>query len=443
MRKPTLLLLLALAALLFGAWRYSATRPLETELAVVARGTARSMVEEEGRTRVAERYLVAAPVAGRILRIERREGDAVARGDLLAEVDPLALRARVGETEARLRAVREQEAAVPERRPKPVELERARVLAERAAVAAEAAAREAAEALLLAEQAARDAARARALREEGTIGAEEMEKAGTAAEQALLRGQAQEAMRQVAALDARAAELEAALLAVRSGDFAHEEQRLREEAAALEAELVVRRDELGRARVLAPVAGAVLRRFHESERTVPAGEPLFEIGDPARLEVEADLLSEDVALLREGMAVEVFGRALGERIVRGRLARIHPAAFTKVSSLGVEQQRVTVVVAVEGQELRLGDRFRVDVRILLDERPGALLVPEEALFRHEGAWNVFRIEGDHARLARVETGIRSGRHREVLSGLQEGDRVMLHPPPELEEGARIRPRREP
>ncbi len=232
MRKPTLLLFLALAALLFGAWRYSATRPFEAELAVVARGTARSMVEEEGRTRVAERYVVASPVAGRILRIERREGDAVARGDLLAEVDPLALRARVGEAEARVRALREQEAGVPERRPKPEELERARVLAERAAVAAEAAAREAAEAVVLAEQAARDAARARALREAGTLGVEEMEKTGTAAEQALLRREAQEAMRQVAALDARAAALEAALLAARGGDFVHEERRLREEAAA-------------------------------------------------------------------------------------------------------------------------------------------------------------------------------------------------------------------
>jgi len=439
-RKPTLLLFLALAALLFGAWRYSATRPFEAELAVVARGTARSMVEEEGRTRVAERYVVASPVAGRILRIERREGDAVARGDLLAEVDPLALRARVGEAEARVRALREQEAGVPERRPKPEELERARVLAERAAVAAEAAAREAAEAVVLAEQAARDAARARALREAGTLGVEEMEKTGTAAEQALLRREAQEAMRQVAALDARAAALEAALLAARGGDFVHEERRLREEAAALEAQLSALRDDLSRARILSPAPGRVLRRFQESERSVPAGEPLFEIGDPARLEVEADLLSEDVALMREGMSVEVFGRALGERIVRGRLALIHPAAFTKVSSLGVEQQRVTVVVELGEADLALGDRFRVDVRVILAEHPGALLVPEEALFRHGGAWHLFRVEGDRARLARVETGLRSGRHREVLSGLQEGERVILHPHSELEEGARIRPR---
>jgi HlyD family secretion protein len=152
----------------------------------------------------------------------------------------------------------------------------------------------------------------------------------------------------------------------------------------------------------------------------------------------ADFLSEDAAHMREGMLAEIFGRALGDRVIAGKVKRIHPSAFEKISSLGVEQQRVTVVVGFAGGEVPLGDRFRVEVRVVLDERADALLVPEGALFRLGAEWHAFAVEGGRARRRRVETGLRDGRRREVVQGLREGETVVVHPE-SIEEGTRVAP----
>ena len=167
------------------------------------------------------------------------------------------------------------------------------------------------------------------------------------------------------------------------------------------------------------------------------GTPIIEVGDLERLEVEADFLSEDVAHMTVGMKAEIFGRALGDRVVPAKLTHIYPSAFKKISSLGVEQQRVRVVVRPNPGGLDLGDRFRVEIRVILEERADALLLPEGALFRSGGQWQVFRVEGGRARKTAVTTGLRDGRMREVLEGLSAGDAVILHPDPELDDGTRV------
>jgi HlyD family secretion protein len=182
----------------------------------------------------------------------------------------------------------------------------------------------------------------------------------------------------------------------------------------------------------------VLNVLLESEQVVAVGTPLLEIGDLRQLEVEADFLSEDAAHMRAGMPAEIFGRALGNEVIQGKIRRIHPAAFEKISSLGVEQQRVTVVVGFEPGQVPLGDRYRVEVRVVLDERGDALLVPEGALFRRVGKWHVFVVEGGRARLRAVETGLRDGRRREILQGLREGETLVLHPE-SIDDGARVEP----
>ena len=167
------------------------------------------------------------------------------------------------------------------------------------------------------------------------------------------------------------------------------------------------------------------------------GTRILEIGLLSRLEVEAEFLSEDAAHMKVGMPAEIFGRALGDRALPARVKRIYPSAFKKISSLGVEQQRVKVIVDFEGATL--GDRYRVEVRVILERREDAVLVPEGALFRHEGRWHVFKIVDGVPRLTRVDTGLRDGRRREVLSGLVTGDQVILHPDSTLEDGAPIEP----
>ncbi len=170
---------------------------------------------------------------------------------------------------------------------------------------------------------------------------------------------------------------------------------------------------------------------------VAAGEPILEIGDPSRLEVEADVLSEDAARMFVGQPVEVFGRALGDRVVTGKVKRIHRGAFKKISSLGVEQQRVTIVADFDASGVNLGDGFRVDLRVIFDARKQAVLVPEGALFRRSGHWSVFRVRDDRAHVVEVVTGLGDGREREVTEGLEDGDEVILHPDNALEDGTRV------
>jgi len=153
--------------------------------------------------------------------------------------------------------------------------------------------------------------------------------------------------------------------------------------------------------------------------------------------VEADFLSEDVAHMKPGMAAEIFGRALADKTVAATIQRIHPSAFEKISSLGVEQQRVTVVFAIARGELPLGDQYRVEVRVILDAKADVLLAPEGALFRMAGRWHVFIVEDGRAALREIETGLRDGRNREVVAGLSAGDRVVVHPDSALTDGGRV------
>ncbi len=427
---------LVLGLLLLAGWRLSLPGPLDVALAEVARGTIRSSVEEEGTTRVVDRYVVAAPVEGTLSRIRLREGDAVRKGDLLAEIDPLPFASRIGEEQARTRSLRARIEGSERKRPKPEEIERAGVRHAAARQALAVATQEKREADAAREMTRTDAERVRGLVASATGTREELDRVEAQLTQAAARAEAAALRVGMAELAVETARLDLAILEAERGDFDWEKADTRAQIDAVEASLALLRDRLARTGVTAPADGTVLRLFEESERPVAAGAPLLELGDLARAEVEADFLSEDAARMRVGMAAEVFGRALGEEAVAGEVVRIYPSAFRKISALGVEQQRVYIVVGVR---VPLGDRYRVEVRVLLDKRDDCLLVPEGALFRHNGDWGVFREESGVARLVAVRTGLRDGRMREVLSGLDAGDRVLLHPDGAVTDGRRVRP----
>jgi len=385
----------ALVAVLLAVGLWPSAVPVDT--ARVARGPLRVTVDEEGETRVRDRFVVSAPVAGRVQRIRLEPGDPVGRGrTVLATVLP----ADPAPLDARSRA--EAEAAVA------------------AAASAAGTARAERERALTALRLARsELDRVAALAEARIVSALELE--------------------------TRQASARAAEEALRAAEFA---------VATAEHQLAMARARLvqaGGARanpggapiaIRAPIDGVVLKRLRESESVVPAGEPLLELGDPAQLEIVADLLSTDAVKVRPGarVLVEQWG---GDRTIRGRVRRVEPSGFMKISALGVEEQRVNVVVDFDDPIdawRTLGDGYRVEVRIVIWEETDVLKAPTSSLFRRGDDWAVFVVDGGRARLRTVKVGRRNGLEAQVLSGLEAGDEVVVHPSDTLHDGARITPR---
>ena len=195
--------------------------------------------------------------------------------------------------------------------------------------------------------------------------------------------------------------------------------------------------------IVSPIDGIVLKRIRESEAVVQAGEAIIEVGDPGELEVVADLLSTDAVRVppHARVLIEQWG---GGGTIEGRVRRVEPSGFTKISALGVEEQRVNVIIDFAGPPTAsqaLGDAYRVEVRIVVWEEPDVLKVPVGSLFRRGDSWAVFTIESGRARTQLVEIGQRNSTEAQLTSGLDAGQPVVLHPPDTLRDGVRIIERR--
>jgi len=349
-------------------------------------------VEGEGQTRVKDIYAISAPVAGRLMRIEAEAGD------------------RVVATKTRLAVI---EPADPT------------ILDSRTRAEAEATAQAAEDALALASA---DVERARA--ELGFARAElyrarKLSQNGTISQRAL----------DVAELEVatRAAEVKSAEATQKVREHELETARARlltPMGSGADGECCVA--------ITAPVDGRVLRVLHESEGVVSAGTPLMEIGDPRHLEVVVDVLTSDAARIRQG--AEVVIENWGGQALSGIVRRIEPFGYTKVSVLGIEEQRIDVIIDFSNPEAlpsALGHGFRVEVGIEAWRSDSVLKAPMSALFRVEGGWGVFVMEEGKARLAHLKVGHMNGREAEILSGLSVGDEVVLHPSDRIANGVSL------
>ena len=377
-------------------WAF-APRPLDVELATVTRGPFETTLDEDGRTRLADRYGVSAPLAGRLARITLREGDEVKAGDVLARLQP-ALTPLLDE-----RSQREQLARV-EGSQAGVLLAGKRVEAARVAL----------------ERARDDLRRSEQLAQQGFIAPTKL-----------------------------------------TGDRLSVQAAQKELEAATEGEHVARHD-LQQARVAlgvvrapaaaggafelrAPVSGRVLKMHLTSEATVALGTPLIEIGDVSRLEVVAELLTSDALQALPGSAVRIE-RWGGPVVLQGRVRRVEPAAFTKVSALGVEEQRVNVIIDITSpreQWAALGDGFRVGVRVVTRSEAQVIKLPVGAVFPQAAPASgpaVFVADGGRARLQPVSVAARNGSEAWVTQGVAEGTPVLVYPPAVVTDGVRIRQR---
>lgn len=379
-----------LALIVWGLW----PKPVVVETGAVARQALTVRVSEEGKTRVRNRYVVAAPVAGKMRRVPLKPGDPVEAGKtLLTNIEPVAA---------------------------PLLDPRARVQAEAVVAMHEASRKRTAESLAAARSALAlaeaDRDRMRSVKRDGSVSESDRD-------------------RMEADASIKAAEVRAAEFSLQVIDY-----------ELAQARAVLERPDISTAgnlvEVKSPVSGRVLKVMQESETVVSPGMAILEIGDPHDIEIEAEILSRDAVTIRLGDPVEIDQWG-GDAPLKGRVRRVEPAAFTKISALGVEEQRVIVLSdLIDPPEAAraLGDRYRVEIRVAVWHADDVLAVPSGALFREGNLWKTYIYQNGRARLTEVEAGHSDGRFTEVLSGLKAGDKVLLHPPDTVGDGTRVRER---
>ena len=391
-RALVVLVLAALAAVLVLALE---PQPVPVDVATVDRGAIELVVDEPGRARVIDRYVVSAPLSGNVARVDLHASDSIEAGAVVARIVPLApplLDARTRtEAEARLAEARARR-------------EQARFSITHAR-----------ELLAFAES---EAARQRQLAAGGSIAPRDLERAEM--EERTRRNE-------ITSLEfgLRVAEHEVRLAEASLGRLA--EGRTARAAPSVDS-----------VEVTSPVAGMVLRVVRENAGVIQAGEPILEIGDPAALEIVTDVLTSDAVRIAPGAHVRIDD--WGGDPLAGRVRLIEPSATTRVSALGVEEQRVDVVVTLESPRevwRALGDGYRVETHVTVERREGATRAPTSALFRTGEGWSAYVIEGANVRLRAVETGLWSRDVVEIVSGLEEGDRVVVYPGERVVDGVEV------
>jgi len=381
------LALLAAVALLYAVYR---PRPITVEVAQVTSGQFEQAIEEDGQLRLKNRYVITAPTLAQLQRPTLKVGDVVQAGDVVARLAPAAPQL----IDARTRSVLQQRvgSADAARRVSAAQVQRAQTALAQATLEAG-----------RSEQLAKQGFIARSARDQTDL-------AQRSAQQALAAAQAEQGM----------------------ADFALAEAR----AALAQAEPAAGERPAGLWEIKSPVNGQVLKLHLDSAAPVTAGLPLLEIGDTGAMEAVIDVLSGEVRQVQPGAAVQL-STGSGAAPLPGTVARVEPVAFTKVSALGIEEQRVNVVVALaaapEGAS-RLGDGFRVDARITVSSQADALLVPSAALVRDGASWRVFVVEAGKAHARAVQIHDRNADMAWVKEGLKAGETVLLYPGSTIADG---------
>jgi HlyD family secretion protein len=394
LRKKVLWGLVVLAAVGLLAWALMPA-PVPVSAVAVGVGPFVETVEEEGRTRLRDSFTISAPIAGFLQRVTLEAGDPVQLGQVVFRLEPLPVPALDVRS---LEQARENLSAAQAR----LETARANLETERAeAIFAES-----------------EFQRYQQLRERELVSATDMERVRSVRDRQRAAVRASEHAVEVARFELESAR---ALLDIASGQRPEEQQRLLD--------------------VRSPSAGLVLTRHRCCEGAIDAGEPVLDVGNLDDLEIQVDLLSMDAVRVGAGMRVELT-RWGGDEVLQGRVRRVEPAGFTKISALGVEEQRVPVIVDfvdVQAAAQRLGVGFRVEAEFVLWEDDRVTQIPTSALFRSEGRWAVFVVADGRARLRHVEPGRRSGMVTQIVDGLEAGEIVVTHPGDRVHEGVRVDP----
>jgi len=413
--------------------------PLEVDAAVVTRGDIVEFIEERGRTRYKNEYTVSVLVSGFVLPISLEEGDSLRKGQLLAEVEDIPYSATIEEAQEEINRIKAMITGIDIAKPKKEMVENARKVMEIAQVQLKST-----KEMLPSRRNAAETAKwvyenDKSLFEKKLISEMQLKikKDSYLAAQAAL--EQQQKIVEMEKLRVETAKASLALLTDYVDDNEYQREAYKAQVKAIESRLAKLRDDRKKTSILSPVNGVVLKRHSRGSAVLPAGTPLFLVGDPTSIELNVELLTDDVSKVEQGQKVILSGEVLGGKNIQGRVERVLPTGFLKRSTLGVEQERVGVICSFDNSDLGLGPVYGVDVRIVTSEKKGVLRVPERAVFKSGGRHHVFVVRDGTAVLAEIETGLEGEDSYEVVSGLKEKDVVIIAPPPELEEDMKVQP----
>ncbi len=417
------------------------------QTAAAKRGEIRSYVEDRAKTTLPRVLEVTMPLSGRVLPIEKDAGTPVSKGEIIARLDPSDFDTEVAVAHADLDRI-DAEISVNQN----LGLENTAMAEAKDWVGALTTTAQAADEIIKANEANKDFTdwwlkAVKALKMEGAMADEklrraQMDEAKAAVDLATskLNSQVVWAIKDIFELGPKFVTEFLAVKAMRT-------QVLEKERLAAEERLQKAKRDRKRCDIASPATGLILARFEQSERVLPAGAKLLDVGDLSGLQITADILSQDAALVKTGDKVEIYGEAIGLLPMHGTVDRVKPRGFTKTSSLGVEQQRVDAVIRFDPEDLKkfiasgrfLGVDYRVQVRIYTGQADKALIVPRMAIFQGaDGAWKVFAVKNNKAVETSVQVGLMNENEVQILDGLGENENVVVAPPKDLANGAKVR-----
>jgi len=426
------------ALIIVGIYAYGKARPVEVEIAGVTRGRIEEYVTEEAQTQLRTERVVTADLLGTARRITLEEGDSVEAGQVITTVEDTELKLYLDVMQASLKEIEGHLAGADVPLPKESEVAAAEQERVRASQEVEGLEQDKKAAEAEAAFAAKDFKRIKGLFESGSATDQQYDMALRGLETAAASLAAFERRLAAAETAVRVADLRKQVLLDSMGDTAYLHDVYGAQLEQTRKMMDLLSHEIAKTRVTSPIAGVVLEKYVHSEQFVQPGAPLVKVGDMESIEIRADILSDEVGRVEPGQQVLLVGRAVRDPSVRGRVKKIYPSGFTKISALGVRQQRVAVLIDFENAELQLQPGYELDVKIAVAARDDAVLVPSEAVFATAEGQAVFVVLNGRARLRTVSTGLKGDDYYEVTAGLEPGDVAILRPPSELKAGSRVK-----
>jgi HlyD family secretion protein len=430
---------LSLSAIVVISLVYSTkNKDVTVECVKVSRGDISSFIPEEGKTVLERDYTITTPVDGTVIPVDFKEGDFIKKGEIIASFDNFNRSQKINQLHSRLNELSDLTEGVDTQRTKKADFDTARLKVNEAGLNLSQADKQKKVYELEFKQSEKDYLRNKMLFNQHAVSKNDYD---LAEKNYKVAGTNLQNVRSQAANSAN--QLKIARLALEKmqksfNDNEFQRKAYREQMNQVKNDINIINNEVGKSNIYSEVSGPVLEVYARDKMTVPSGTRLIKIGDLQTISVQSDILSEEVPRIKTGMPVEISGKAFDNNKIIGKVSRIYPIGFTKISALGVEQQRIKVMISFDNSKLKIRPETNVDIKIITNTHKNALIVPESSIFKDKEKWYVFAIPENKLEVKEIKTGLKNEDNTEILKGLQQNDAILPETDTKLKPGAKVK-----